>query len=82
MIYPIYSIRDVHTGFLAPQVDTNDAAAIRNFEHAITQTEGLMHSHPKDFDLFKIGSFDTENGQLDLIWPLVLIMEGASVVEV
>lgn len=79
MIYPLYSIRDVQTGFMSPTVDMNDNAAARNFAHAIQASDGVMHTHASDFDLFKIGSFDTDNGQLDLIWPLVLVMSGGDV---
>lgn len=79
MIFPMYSIRDIHTGFMSPMVDQNDNSAARNFAHAIIASDGVMHTHPSDFDLFKIGSFDSENGQLDLLWPVVHIMSGGDV---
>lgn len=64
MKYPVYSIRDVHTGFMSPTVDQNDASAMRNFRHAVMQSSSLMNSHPKDYSLYKIGVFDTETGSL------------------
>ena len=79
MIYPIYSIRDVQTGFMSPMVDMNDNSAARQFAHTIKATDGVMHTQPSDFDLFKIGSFDTETGQLDAIWPIQLVMSGGDV---
>ena len=79
MIYPMYSIRDIHTGFMTPMTDMNDNSAARNFAHVIRSSDGVMHTHPSDFDLFKIGSFDTENGQLDLLWPITLVMSGGDV---
>lgn len=60
----IYAIRDVHTGFLTPTVDQNDNSAMRNFAHAMKNPQSLFNSHPEDFTLFKIGSFDTESGEI------------------
>lgn len=65
MIYSIYSIRDLKTGFLQPTLDINDASAIRNFEHAVLQNEdSLFFSHPEDYSLFYLGSFDSETGEI------------------
>lgn len=61
----IYSIRDFKTGFLAPTVEPHDAVAQRNFEHAVLQSEQtLFFSHPEDYALFRIGSFDTDTGEI------------------
>lgn len=62
MKYPMYSIRDAKVGFLTPTIDQNDAAAARNFEHAVLNAASLMNSHPGDYALYKIGEFDTESG--------------------
>lgn len=65
MIYSIYSIRDLKTGFLQPTLDINDASAIRNFEHAVLHHEdSLFFSHPEDYSLFYLGSFDSETGEI------------------
>ena len=62
MKYPMYSIRDAKVGFMTPTVDQNDAAAARNFEHAVLNSASLMNSHPADYSRYKIGEFDTESG--------------------
>lgn len=62
MKLPVYSIRDVHTGFMSPTVDENDACAMRNFRHAVMQSASLMNSHPKDYSLYRIGTFETDSG--------------------
>lgn len=62
MIYPVYAIRDAKVGFMSPTVDQNDASAARNFEHAVMNSASLMNSHPGDYALYRIGSFDTETG--------------------
>lgn len=64
MKYPVYAIRDVHTGFMSPTIDQNDSAAIRNFEHAVMQSASLMNSHPEHYGLYKIGEFDSDTGMI------------------
>ncbi len=77
MKYNIYSIRDVHTGFMSPAIDQNDACAVRNFDHAAKQTQSLMYSHTKDYDLFCIGTFDSDTGSIESCTPR-LVVSGAS----
>lgn len=73
MKYGIYVIRDVHTGFFSPTADVNDQTAIRNFEHAVSQGQSLMFTHPEDYSLYKIGEFDSDTGELSGILPEVKI---------
>lgn len=69
MKLPVYSIRDVHTGFMSPTVDQNDASAMRNFRHAVMQSASLMNSHPKDYSLYRIGTFETDSGAFESELP-------------
>lgn len=80
MIYPMFAVRDVNVGFNAPMTDVNENTAKRNFTFAINDpNNGVMHFAPKDYDLYKIGTFDTESGLL-LPEPVpVLICSGVSV---
>lgn len=64
MKYPLYCIRDVKVGFLAPQADQSDQSAIRNFSYAVNGNNGIMNFSPKDFDLYKVGEFDSEDGSI------------------
>lgn len=65
MIYNVYAIRDFKTGFLTPTLDQNDAAAARNFEHAVlVNQDSLFFSHPEDYALYRVGSYDTECGKI------------------
>lgn len=79
MKLPVYSIRDVHTGFMTPTVDQNDASAMRNFRHAVMQTSSLMNSHPKDYSLYRIGDFETDSGEFTSMLP-ELITDAFSVI--
>lgn len=65
MIYGVYSIKDVKTGYLPPTYDVNDLSAMRNFEHACQNTDSLFFTHSKDYSLYKIAMFDTDNGSFE-----------------
>lgn len=77
MIYGIYSMRDVKTGFLQPSLEVNDMAAIRNFQHAVTHSEGLLSSFSKDYSLYKIGTFDTDSAVLVPLTPIAHLAEAS-----
>lgn len=61
MIFPVYAVRDVKSGFVSPYIDANDLVAKRNFKVRILQ-DPVLNSNPEDFFLYKIGEFDTESG--------------------
>lgn len=71
----IYVMKDEKVGFLNPMADTNDGTAIRNFKHAI-ENNAIMHCNPKDFSLYKIGSFDSSDGETILESTLTLLCHG------
>ena len=62
MISGIYAIKDAKSTFMPCIVDVNDATAIRNFEHSVRLKDSILSSHPNDFALFRVGSFDNETG--------------------
>lgn len=64
MIFGIYAIKDAKSCFMPCTVDTNDSTAIRNFENAVAQPGSLLASHPNDFALFKLGTYDDFGGSL------------------
>lgn len=79
MIYSVFAVRDFKTGFLTPTVDVNREAAVRNFEHAVLNSEdSLFFSHPEDYALFEIGQYDTDTGRL---MPLDVVTEIRTAVE-
>lgn len=66
MKYSVFAIRDFKTGFLTPTVEVNAASAIRNFEHAVLRNDdSLFFSHPEDYSLFELGSYDTDTGMME-----------------
>lgn len=64
MKYSVYSIKDLKTGFLPPTVEMNDQSAIRNFEHACSNTQSLFFTHPGDYQFWRLGTYDTDTGEL------------------
>ena len=79
MKYPVYCIRDQKVGF-QPQLilEQSDQSAVRGFSFAINGNDGLMNFSPADFDLFRVGEFDTETGSVLPVVP-VNICSGVSV---
>lgn len=81
MTYGVYSFRDNKTSFGQIWYDVSDEAAKRGFAMMINNGDGIMGFAPSDFDLFKIGEFDSQNGQLDPIWPIEYLVNGNAVLE-
>lgn len=78
MKYSVFSYRDNKVGFGMPVIDQNEATAIRGFSYAVNGRDGIMGFSPSDFDLYKIGFFDTEKGTIEGITP-ELVVSGSSV---
>lgn len=80
MIYNVYAIRDSKTGFLQPTCEMNDASAMRNFEHAVMAgPDSLFFSHPEDYALYRLGSYDTDKGVILPESPIVNLIEASAV---
>lgn len=63
MIIGFFSVRDKLSGFGYPTPDLNDKTATRNFAVAVNNPQvNSMNFSPSDYDLYKVGSFDTEKG--------------------
>lgn len=79
MMLNVYSIRDVRSGFLTPTVEQNDYIAARNFANAIMESHGVLFTHASDFQLFRIGEFDSDKGVLKPAQLHELVSDGAEV---
>lgn len=66
MKYGLYVIYDKKSGYLNPMTDLNDATAMRNFQHATMNHESTMYSHGSDFELYRIGEFDSSSGIISI----------------
>lgn len=82
MKYGLYCMRDVKGSFMAPAPDINDQTAVRNFAYAVNNNNSVMNFAPKDFQLYKVGTFDSDTGSVECITPMVFLTDGASMIGV
>lgn len=75
----MYSICDKYTSYIFPFPAYSDQAAIRNFA-AEMNNNPVGKDNPQDFELFKVGSFDSETGKIEVIYPHVPVTTGLNVV--
>lgn len=78
MIYGLYTYRDNKTSFGPVWHDFNDESAKRGFAMMMSNTSSIMGFSPADFDLFKVGEFDSANGQVTSIWPIKFVISGSA----
>lgn len=76
MVLGVYCIRDKKSTFMSVTVDQNDNVAVRNFAHAVMNSNSVMTSHKEDFELYRIGDWDNESGRISSYDVLSLIAEG------
>lgn len=74
MTYGLYAVRDVKSHWLTPTMDVNDEVAIRNFAFAVQNPQNTsFHFAPKDFALYRVGSFDLDTGVLTPCEPQFMV---------
>lgn len=80
MKYGVYSMRDKHVGFTEPRLFMNDKVAVRNFAAAVNNSPAGsdLGFAPGDFDLYKIGDFESDSGAFNTGIP-EFIISGSSV---
>lgn len=76
MKFGIYVIRDSVTGYMTPTFDMNDTSAMRNFRYAMSKSDSVMSANKSDFSLYRIGSYDSESGEIRYEDPSVVIDVG------
>lgn len=79
MIYPVMSIRDKYTTFMAPTIDQTVEASKRGFAYAINNNPGIMQFQPSDYDLYQVGTFDSVTGRIEPVEPIQFICNGVEV---
>lgn len=72
MLFSLYSLRDAKVGYLTPFPMQSDAAASRSFVMTVANTEE-MRRFATDFDLIRIGTFDSEKGIISGTDPVVVL---------
>lgn len=69
----IYAIKDTLVGFMTPFCQANDAYAKRSFQNAAVDSKpNNVNTNPEDKELFYIGSFDDQTGEIIPVSPSFL----------
>lgn len=62
MIHQMYALKDNLAGvYMQPQLFQNENVALRNFTEIINGT-GVFKNNPADFELWKVGTYDDQEG--------------------
>ena len=64
MTINLYAVKDVKVGFMNTWGEVNDAAAKRDFGDAINNSQSTLNKHPHDMQLFKVGTWNDQTGEL------------------
>lgn len=60
----IYSIKDKATGFTSTFTASNDYEAMRIFVDTAKDERTMLHNHPEDFELYRLGELNKDNGEI------------------
>lgn len=78
MVFGIYCVRDVKSGFQTPTAQVNDAVAVRGFASAVLNSDSVLFTYASDFALYKVAEFDADTGRITpLDLPVELIQASA-----
>ncbi len=79
MKYPVYAWKDVKIGFGAPKLALNDEVAKREFGYELNREGSIMQYSPADYELYKIGEYNTDNGHFDSLTLAEYLVNGRDV---
>lgn len=79
MVFGIYCVRDVKSGFQTPAAEVNDAVATRGFASAVLNSDSVLFTHASDFSLFKVAEFDADTGRITPLDLPVELIQASSV---
>lgn len=70
MILQIFAVNDTKAEtFGRPVFQTNVGEALRAFSDECNNEQSLLHSHPEDFHIYKLGEYDQATGLFSTIPP-------------
>lgn len=77
MITKIFGVYDSKAmAFLQPFFSESVGAAVRAFGDAVNEGNSPLSKHPGDYQLYELGSIDTESGLLTPLVPTRLLGNG------
>ena len=70
----LYSVLDLKAKtYLDPVCYIHAGVAVREFEDTVNNPQTIMHKHPEDFSLFKIGTYDDHTAQVRHCDPELIV---------
>lgn len=79
----VFSVRDLKaSAYMQPFFMQKIGQAMRAFGDTVQDGKSVLGKHPEDFELFKIGEFDDESGELKTMKPEYIARAGDFVVPV
>lgn len=80
-ILVICAIRDrAVDAFMPPVAAVHIGQVVREFKDAVNG-DGPFSKHPDDYDLYKVGEFDSSTGSIKPLEPVEMIAVGKSLVD-
>lgn len=82
MKFQMYVIRDKQVNsFMTPYFMRNDGEALRSFADEVNRAaeDNILYRHSDDFELYRLGDFDSDSASFVIEKLPVLIVQGASV---
>lgn len=77
MIQKVFGVRDGKAvAFLQPFFSSANGSAIRAFSDAVNDGKSPISTHPEDYVLYELGSFDDNSGELIPLSPIKLLGAG------
>lgn len=78
MVMVIASMKDELNGFMNLFLEKSNDIVKRNFMHtlAVAEPSSLFYSHPEDYSVWVVGTFDSDTGVVDLYATPELIVRG------
>lgn len=69
MKYVVMAVRDVKAdSFARPMFVQSEGTGLRSFGDEVNREarDNLLHTHPEDFELFVLGTYDEDTARFDL----------------
>lgn len=60
-----YCVKDDFLGYQTPFCSMSDEAAMRDFDMMVSKDGTIFNIHRENFNLYKLGTFDTESGEVE-----------------
>ena len=82
MILIIFAVRDVATAsYDKPMFMVSEGQMIRAFSDEVNRADkdNVLYRHPNDYEVFRVGLYDTDTGIIEPVAVPVAVVSGKSV---